>query len=273
MSKLLTGLFIIIFFHVSHAGDVFFSQENDVIDLGLLQPTIVNGTVVPESWADLRAIIPQIEILDRSEAVATENYCTGLLIAPDVVLTAAHCVDAEPQDLEIKVHFGDHAVGAVGFVAHPEYEELQIRESSHGKVKVRGGYNDVALIFLAESVKFVPALLPAPGYRLQPGQRAFLAGYGRLGVNVPNAEKELHYAEVEVYEASKGRLSVKGPKTSCHGDSGGPLLIRLNRRWLSVGLTSFGNCLDDATPMRTSFYTDWILEQIQDFRSQRTTTI
>lgn len=245
------------------------SAHSQVIDLGMLQPAIVNGDVVPDSLWDLRAITPRIHTTYTFEGKTFAGLCTGLLIAPDVVLTAAHCLDTDPGGvLKVEVNFGHIEMPAPDFVIHPLYQELDTT-LQRGRPNVTGGFNDVGLIFLAKPVYHAPpALLPQSDYRLKDRQKVLMAGYGKLGLKEANKAEELYFVEVPVREDKKGRLSVEGKKTSCTGDSGGPLLLRRDNRWLSVGVISFGTCVDDATPMRTSYYTDWILEEIQIYRSR-----
>jgi hypothetical protein len=134
-------------------------------------------------------------------------------------------------------------------------------------MEARGGFNDVALLFLDQSVTSItPALLPVPDYRLKDKEKVILAGYGLLGER-PNKDEELHYVKVSVDEISKGRLRVYGKKTSCSGDSGGPVLKKQDDRWMSVGVISLGDCESISTQMRTSAFTDWILNEIAKFDS------
>jgi secreted trypsin-like serine protease len=253
------GLFILVM-----SASLFARAE---IDYGLFRPAIVNGEVVPNHMSDLRAMTPRILIIDSSEKIIYRSWCTGLLIAPEVVLTAAHCLDAEPQDLEIEVHFGDRVVAIKKFVVHPSYERLD-NEKIFGHVMTKGGANDVALIFLAQPMNSItPALLPDQGYHIKDKTRVTMAGYGFIGPDEDNESGDLRYVEVPVKEISKGRLTLEGKKTSCHGDSGGPLLLQKGTRWMSIGVVSIGDCIEIATPMRTSHFSAWIQEQIEEFRS------
>ncbi len=267
--KFLWGILILALASFAHGqySNQSVDAEGAVIEYGLLKPTIVNGRVVPDSLADLRKMTPHIYILDSSGKVTMESYCTGLLIAPDVVLTAAHCVDSEPDKLKIQVYFETRAVDVKSFVMHPEYEELK-NFQRHGKPDISGGYNDIALLFLSESMsQITPALLPVQDYHLKNDAKLLMAGYGHLGPNQENEDEDLYFVEVQAKEISKGRLSIDGKRTSCRGDSGGPLLLRRGDRWMSVGVISIGDCINEATHMRTSRFSDWIQEQIQNMRS------
>ena len=51
-------------------------------------------------------------------------------------------------------------------------------------------------------------------------------------------------------------------KDTCNGDSGSPLMIRLNGQWFHYGIVSFGSQTDcgrgPAIYTRTAYYYDWI---------------
>ncbi|RNA20811.1 Serine ase stubble [Brachionus plicatilis] len=52
-------------------------------------------------------------------------------------------------------------------------------------------------------------------------------------------------------------------KDTCQGDSGGPLVVKYNNKWFLAGITSWGDgCGDGGVYARTSYYTNWILENI-----------
>ncbi|CAF0990163.1 unnamed protein product [Brachionus calyciflorus] len=55
-------------------------------------------------------------------------------------------------------------------------------------------------------------------------------------------------------------------KDTCQGDSGGPLVVYANKRWELAGITSWGyGCGDGGVYTRTSYYYDWIIDQIKNF--------
>lgn len=255
--KLCVSLFMIFFVFTRAAN----AQES-VIDFGLLRPTIVGGEIVRGSLGELRAMVPRIYVMDMSQEFATERYCTGLLIAPNVVLTAAHCVNSDPQNLFMQVYFEDKAVGVTKIVLHPEYKPLKT-VMVKGRLEAKDGLNDVALLFLEEKMKFItPALLPTSNFHLRDQQIVIMAGYGMLSFDTPNRNGDLLYVKVRAEEIPQGRLRVAGKQTSCEGDSGGPLLKQHQGRWVSVGIVSMGDCEQLGTHMRTSHYSAWIQKQI-----------
>lgn len=266
MSKFFLIVSLIFSFPLSLLANALAVTDGVAVDLGMIHPTITNGDIVPHSMKDLRAMTLRIYIMDMSEEFAEENFCTGVLIAPQVVLTAAHCVAADPSKLMVQVYFQDSELGVEKIVAHPKYEPLRYEEIN-GKLEARGGVNDVALLFLEQKVKNVtPALLPVQDYRLKEREKVIMAGYGLLGEEA-NTTGDLYYVKVTVEEIAKARMRVYGKKTSCSGDSGGPLLLKYQDRWMSVGIISTGDCESISTHMRTSAYTEWILNQIEKFTS------
>lgn len=101
----------------------------------------------------LRHDLLGLEAVGRLE-VGDEGYCTGTLIAPDLVLTAAHCIydrdqRIDPGRLRFRAGLRDGEAVAernvARSVAHPDYRPL----SAHGAERVR---HDVALLELKAPV-------------------------------------------------------------------------------------------------------------------------
>jgi secreted trypsin-like serine protease len=169
------------------------------------------------------------------------QFCGGALVAPDAVLTAAHCVTGvTPATLQVV--FGAHLdpaqprVGVAAIVVHPRYDAGAF------------GRHDLAVVRLAAPVAVPPVALAAPGQDGD-GQAASLAGFGNVQGDEANAYPDaLQQGDVVLggglcarakYDHRLDVCADTGTSTvtsACDGDSGGPLVTdgRL------VGVVSFG---------------------------------
>ena len=162
-------------------------------------------------------------VMVLKRAPSGSGFCSGVVIARNVVLTAAHCV-AKLDDTRVHFHegAGRPMLKPVAAIAvHPQYRANAIatREKSV----------DLALVRTVEPLpeRFVPARIdPAPA--LTPGMRLRIAGYG--------VAREGWADTAGTYR--EGTLAVRAPLSNilvwaedplkkgfgaCSGDSGGPI--------------------------------------------------
>ncbi len=172
---------------------------------------------------------------------ANGQLCTGTLIESDLVLTAAHCFrSTQAQTVEIVLGNDGAApdrLDAAEVILHPDF----CGDSNCGDDAF-----DFAVVRLADPVEDVeplPLVLDQATWDLamQPGAAFPIVGFGNDGNGEFETKRE---AVIPLSRFSAGGLQFwgggEGPD-SCDGDSGGPLLLRLDGVWTVVGVLSSGS--------------------------------
>lgn len=204
------------------------------------------------------------------------QFCGGTLIAPQWVMTAAHCYapeeGADPAFIRIgtedRLGVGQY-VPVVGHIIHPNWDPNYLG-------------NDIMLLRLAHAPSPATPAVRATAIDDPPaGNMATLIGWGlttpgddavssrilklaTLDV-IDQAQCEEDWAALEGVDFVSGNQLCAihydaggGARQACNGDSGGPLLFAGK----VVGIVSFGSagCWDDAPNVftRVSAYNTWI---------------
>lgn len=214
-------------------------QAADELALGSLQQAVVNGDVSPES--DDTAVY----ILTKPEE-ADAVYCTGTVVAPNLVATALHCVTDSPLgnftcEPDGSVTAAGSADGAIGPLLRPEEVGVFVGPNIIGAQPVAHGRRllgtgspqicrgDLAFIILDTELD-VPISAVRVSYGVEPGDYVRILGYGETetygdsGRHVRSGRRV-----IDVGPLSEDEPSVSAaPRTfivnegACHGDSGGP---------------------------------------------------
>jgi hypothetical protein len=205
---------------------------------GTVLPAPVFGLVGPAREAPEFAPYV-VTVLDKSGGGA--SFCTASVIAPDVVLTAAHCVSSLS---DTRVFFrGDHSqlvlVDIASIAVHPEFRPKIGRKHL---ISI-----DLVLLRLAEPLPpaFKPIELADPG-PVATGRPFRIAGFGRADESVSGTSGVLR---VGILVASKPKSPVLVWLTDpdgtglggCTGDSGAPVLAIGQLALVAVAIRAKGN--------------------------------
>lgn len=233
-------------------------------------PRVIGGEVPPNGAVPWQARV----------RVKRQHRCGAVLVAEQLVVTAAHCV-REDEDVFVLVgaKHQEQLVRVRTVVRHPGFRQ-------------EGPYsNDIAVLALERAVnwgKFVQrACLPAPGTEAAPdGSWCEVSGWGAQDVQKPESvSQQLRAAAVplisletcrkqevyggrvqEILESMVCAGQLRGGVDACGGDSGGPLVCeRADGRFELTGLVSWGDgCAKSNRPgvyTRVASYASWIRDQ------------
>lgn len=261
-------------------------------DVGIINGDDAEEAYYPESGGLLAGTVLEF---GGSEYELKMLMCSSTLIAPDVVLTAAHCIDFSyyeqmsgmPFD-DVDLVFSRHAdlseysgmpgaswptdaVFAWEAVGHPGFSmnTMGIGLSEN---------DDIALLFLEDAILNVePALLPtrAEASSVAEGAIVDIVGWGQqTSDQTPPAGTVMYKmaGQSVIGEVSDYEFQV-GPDTNdvrkCHGDSGGPTFVEVDGGgYRVVGVTSHAYDMTDCretggVDTRVDHYLEWIDQEMR----------
>jgi hypothetical protein len=199
------------------------------------------------------------------------NFCTGVAIARDLVLTAAHCVPPGSQFKQVELGAAGKPVlkDVLSVARHPQFN-LKTMLAHRATA-------DVALVKLAMPLNVMPAQLMAPRGRVPVGERFAVYGYGVATPADASTSGTLRGVTL-IATGQPGNLQLRlvDPATggkrdglgACTGDSGGPVYADVGGTFAVYGVVSWstgpngdGGCggFTGVTPIE--LYRKWIVEQ------------
>ncbi|KAJ2343746.1 hypothetical protein IWW50_006024 [Coemansia erecta] len=265
-------------------------------------PTNIKNRIVPRNTEDVARIIGgevagsneflSTAYLEMYDGGTTRNRCTGSLIAPNVVVTAGHCIYKSEY---IKYTASQFQVGITHTI--PTSSSVLFEGYSVSKVIIHPKFtmqyleDDVAVLILSQSVpasEGTPIKIYSGSYSTKTPIRA--AGFGLtdpldqtsisgqlMAVDLAIGGRSICENNSDTYDP-KTQICTDGTagKDTCQGDSGGPLVTPVDsgsQKTALLALTSYGTqsmsnpeglC---AVKGSSGFYTylapfiDWIAEQ------------
>jgi len=211
------------------------------------ESSIVGGTTT-SSYAAVGAFVE-----------AGEPFCTGTVIAPRVVLTAAHCFEGA-RAATVRFVLGPNAFApsaslrVARLVAHPSYNPFELT-------------NDIGVAVLSQDAPVAP--IPVNTAALDAswvGRSLTFVGYGVTNGVTGAGGGVKRQVTIPIAQVGATQFAYTGSKGTCFGDSGGPAFLQSANGSLSVvGVTSYGDqrCRQFGVDTRVDVYRSFLASASQ----------
>lgn len=238
----------------------------------VLTPQVVGGSrVEPGRWQDTVGIV----------FYGAYVGCTGTLVGPKVVVTAAHCIRGSEVSHVL--------VGSTNWLSD-EGEMIEV-EAAYGNRGYQGWGSDIAVLKLSKKSSFEPRMIASDcliDEHLIKGAEVAIVGFGNTNPEGGDGTSRLFEGVTTVRDPGCSRDEIEGMWTgcdpsispggevvaggdgvdACYGDSGGPLYLLTDEGDFLIGVTSrsLAGVPEDAPCKyggiwtRPDYFLDWIEE-------------
>jgi hypothetical protein len=189
---------------------------------GALGQTVSASTAIVNGAECSTANSPVVLLNMKDRDGLQAGSCTGTVIAPRAILTAAHCLASTTASINIFLGVGPQLT-TTSFAPHPGFT---------------GGTSlDVGVVLTGEDIPRTPIpLLLSRDARV--GETAVLTGWGRDATGVTSTLRA-GVATITAVTALTLQTSFSATFSSvCQGDSGGPILLSESGVWAIGGVIS-----------------------------------
>jgi secreted trypsin-like serine protease len=194
---------------------------------GALGQTVSGATAIVNGAECSTANSPVVLLNMKDSDALQSGSCTGTVIAPRAILTAAHCLPSTTASIKVFLGVGPE-LNAASFAPHPGYN---------------GGTTlDVGVVLMPDDIPRTPIpLLLSRDARV--GETAVLTGWGKDATGVTSTLRA-GVATITAVTALTLQTSFSANFSSvCQGDSGGPILLLESGVWAIGGVISANSTL------------------------------
>lgn len=225
---------------------------------------------------------PSVAYVTTDLGDGTSAACSGTVVAPGAVLTAAHCVVDQRRGEITAPEYVTVVTGRRDLASDAGRDHAVVRVAVHPGYDVASERDDAALLALDSPAAAPPIALAGEGAPTAAGSAAAIAGWGSLDGAATVVPTLLRAASTTLLSDAQCGRQLRGFDaatmlcaadvtrllgSTCHGDSGGPLTVAApDGTAVQVGITSWGTAACSArVPQvftRVSAVASWIAEQL-----------